>query len=126
MSIFKDLITLDVVTVTGSFKVKKDTKETSGRKINRNIVDFDFLFTSLKDGSIQTDADMRILAASRIEIDRDTYHFVSSNLTEADQGLVKMHFDAVTAATEGRSATFARLLPAGLKKADKPNPGNNQ
>lgn len=118
MSFLKDLVTLDVVTVTGNFVIKKEAKEESRRSVQRNIIDFDSMFNNLKDGSIETDAEMRILAATRIEIDRDTYHFVSSNLTEADEGLVKMHFDAVTAATEGRSATLARLMPRGLRRGD--------
>lgn len=118
MSFLKDLVTLDVVTVTGKFVLKKEAKTESRRNVQRHIIDFDSMFNKLENGSVETDAEMRILAATRIEIDRDTYHFVSSNLTEADEGLVKMHFDAVTAATEGRSATLARLMPRGLRRGD--------
>ena len=113
MSFLKDLLTLDVVTVTGDFTVKIVDISKSKTKQDRNSIDFDELFNNIK-GKVESEADLRILAASRIQIDRDTYHFVSRDLTEADQALVKMHFEAVSAATEGRSATLARLMPRGL------------
>lgn len=113
------MFTLDVVTVTGKFVIAKLEVETGDGKSARKIIDFDTMFERIN-GIKTSEADLRILAASRIEIDRDTFHFVSENLTEADTPLVKMHFEAVSAATEGRSAIAARLnVIRGIKTSKK-------
>ena len=119
MSFLKDMFTLDVVTVTGKFTIAKLEVETDDGKSVRKIIDFDTMFERIN-GIKTSEADLRILAASRVEIDRDTFHFVSDKLTEADTPLLRMHFEAVSAATEGRSAIAARLnVVSGINKATK-------
>ena len=113
MSFISDLVTLDVITITGQLKVKKDV--TSGNANDdsldgRQIIDFNTLF-SRSDGKLEIDGDMRVVAATHIEIDKDTFTFVADNLSENDRELLHMHVDAVNAASTARAEIIARLKP---------------
>ncbi|WP_020536574.1 hypothetical protein [Lewinella cohaerens] len=114
MSFLNDLFTLDVITITGEFKVKIDDRDETRKNKKLNVVDFDGMFKEIK-GKTTSKADLRILAATRVEVDRDTTNFVASDLKDEEIPLVKMHFEAVSAAAEGRSAILARLRPGGRK-----------
>ena len=105
MSFIQDLITLDVVTVTGDVRV---TTEKDGN--GKTIIDFDSLFGK-EDGKTTVRGDLRIIAASRIEVDKDSLTFIGDNLSEREMELVDMHMKSVTMALEARSAIVARLLP---------------
>jgi hypothetical protein len=113
MSFIKDLVTLDVITVTGNLKVKKDViSGTTNDDSNPDgqVIDFDTLF-SRSSGKLVIDADMEVVAATHIEIDRDTFTFVKQVLSENDKELLRMHMDSVNAASAARADIIARVMP---------------
>lgn len=113
MSFISDLVTLDVITITGTLEVKK---RTSSGNANDNsldgdkIIDFKTLF-SRSDGKLVIKGDMRVVAATHIEIDKDTFTFVAEDLSEADRELLDMHVESVNAASAARAEIVARLKP---------------
>ncbi len=120
MSFVKDLVTLDVVTVTGSMKitVKDKTKRSAGNQdqMPESVIDFDELFTKI-DGSVSGKAELSIVAATRINLDKDTYNFVANDLGEVGKELAELHFKSVDMASKSRAEIVARLLPGwGRKK----------
>jgi len=112
MSFFSDLITLDVVTVTGDMKVitkTKDPGDTSNTKPDF-IIDFKSLFG--RDGKNTTvNGELRVIAATHVEVDKDTLTFVASDLNENERELLDMHLKTVAAASEARANIVARLNP---------------
>lgn len=116
MSFITDLITLDVVTVTGDLRVK--TKNTANGERNDYLIDFKSLF-GRKDGKTTVRGDLKVVAATHIEIDKDTLTFISDDLNDIERELVDVHMDTVATALESRAAIVARLLPGRLGgKAD--------
>jgi hypothetical protein len=119
MSFLKDITTLDVITVTGSMRVK-----TSGDNdaVKDYVIDFDTLFG--KDASKKTKirGDLRVIAATHVEIDRDTMTFVADDLGEKEQKLLAMHMEAVNSASAARAEIVARFLPN--PNRDKVGEGN--
>lgn len=120
MSFVKDLVTLDVVTVTGSMQIKVKDKDqrTDGDQetMPDSILDFDELFTKIN-GSANTRGDLSIVAATRINLDKDTYNFVANDLGEVGKDLVELHFKSVDMASKSRAEIVARLMPKwGRKK----------
>ena len=114
MSFVKDLVTLDVVTVTGSMKitVKDKDKRTDGDQeiMPDSIIDFEELFTKIN-GTATTRGDLSIVAATRINLDKDTYNFVANDLGDVGKGLVELHFKSVDMASKSRAEIVARLMP---------------
>ncbi len=113
MNFIKDLVTLDVITVTGDLKVKKDViSGTADDDSNPDgkVIDFETLF-SRSSGKLVIDADMDVVAATHIEIDRDTFTYVKQVLTDNDKELLKMHMDSVNAASAARADIIARVMP---------------
>jgi hypothetical protein len=117
MSFLTDLFSLDVITITGDIQIKIVEADATKREKRLSIVDFEGMFEKIK-GGVDSTANLRILAATRVEVDRDTTNFVASNLTDEEIPLVKMHFEAVSAASEGRSAILARLKPGGRTEVE--------
>ncbi|MEM9835096.1 MAG: hypothetical protein AAF828_01260 [Bacteroidota bacterium] len=108
MSFIKDIFELDVVTVTGSIDINMEDIEIESTDTNKVAISFDTIFKTVgKD--VMNVADLRIIAASKIKIDKDTYTFVAEPTGDRDLDLINMHFDAVNTALEGRSAIAARL-----------------
>ncbi|MEM9258287.1 MAG: hypothetical protein AAGA62_01505 [Bacteroidota bacterium] len=113
MSFIEDLVTLDVVTVTGDLRVKTNrTDDGTGEEgpLEEYIIDFKSLF-GRKGGKTTVRGDLKVIAATHIEIDKDTLTFIGDELTEHEQELVSMHLESVTMAMEARAAIIARLLP---------------
>ena len=113
MGFLKDLLTLDVLTVTGSINVDRKAKSDSegfGSTDEGFIFDFDRLIKR-QDGKVTLNSSLRVVAASHIALDHDTLHFVADDLTAAEQELVKLHIDAVSSASEARAAVIARISP---------------
>lgn len=112
MSFIDDLVTLDVITVTGDLRVK--TKKTDEGEEDETLEDYIIDFKSLfgrKGGKTVVRGDLKVIAATHIEIDKDSLTFIGSNLNDQEQELVAMHMESVTMALEARSAIVARLLP---------------
>ncbi len=112
MSFITDLITLDVVTVTGDMKIitkKKDDGEPDAKKPDF-IIDFKHLF-GRENGKTTVNGNLRVIAATHVEVDKDTLTFVASDLNEKERELLDMHLKTVTAASEARANIVARLNP---------------
>lgn len=114
MDFITDLLTLDVVTVTGSIVIKAKDTDNNAESAGSPIIDFDKMFTEIK--KVNTNSTIRVLAATRVQIDRDTTNFVASDLSEQEVPLVQMHFSAVSSAMESRSAVIARFRSKIAKK----------
>lgn len=113
MKFIKDLVTLDVITVTGKLKLKKDVISGDANDDSTpdgQVIDFDTLF-SRKSGKLVIDADMEVVAATHIEIDRDTFTYVKKSLSDDDKELLRMHVDSVNAASTARAEIIARVMP---------------
>lgn len=118
MSFISDLVTLDVITVTGTLKIKKDVISGTAEDDSNpdgQVIDFDTLF-SRSSGKLVIDADMEVVAATHIEIDRDTFTYVKQVLSETDKALLKMHMDSVNAASAARADIIARVMPRNWKR----------
>jgi len=116
--LIKDLTTLDVITITGNLhfavrgvEFEDDGTEGRRRRSRGSVINFEELLNSVR-GTTTEDSKLRVIAASRIEIDKDTHHFVSDNLQEQDLPLVQLHFHSVTAAEQARAALAGRLKEA--------------
>lgn len=113
MNFIKDLVTLDVITVTGTLKVKKDVISgdvSDNSNPDGQVIDFETLFSRNK-GKLVIDADMEVVAATHIEIDRDTFTYVKQTPSDTDKELLKMHMDSVNAASAARADIIARVMP---------------
>lgn len=130
MGFLKDLLTLDVLTVTGNINVDRtETKDTSDDALeNVNIekvgeedylvFDFDSLIKRQK-GKVKLKSSLRVIAASHVEIDYDTLHFIAAGLSPEEDELVKMHLETVSKSMEARAAVIGRLAPfKNLRKGD--------
>ena len=122
MSFIRDLITLEVVTVSGTIDVSVNDVENRDVDDQKpmSVIDFDELFKRIQ-GEVNSQSKLRIIAATQINIDKDTYNFVSSDLTEAESQLADMHFKSVDLAMKSRAEIVARLKPNFSRKE---NPGN--
>lgn len=108
MSFVKDIFELDVVTVTGNIELNVTEEALNITENGRTVITFDSIFRAVgKD--LKSVADLRVIAASQIKIDKDTYTFIAEPQSDRDLDLVKLHFDTVATALEGRSAIAARL-----------------
>ena len=113
MSFIQDLITLDVITVTGDLRVATKRTDDGADKdgpLKDIVINFESLF-GREGGKTTVRGDLRVIAASRIEVDKDSMTFIGDNLSEREMELVDMHMKSVTMALEARSAIVARLLP---------------
>ena len=117
MSFITDLITLDVVTVTGDMTIitKKTVKGAKGED-DKFVLDFKTLF-GREDGKATINGNLRVIAATHVEVDKDTLTFIASDLTENERELLDMHLKTVTAASEARANIVARLNPL-FKRSD--------
>lgn len=111
MSFLNDLVTLDVVTVTGDVSIlsKKTVKGAKGEG-EKFVLDFKTLF-GREGGKATINGNLRVIAATHVEVDKDTLTFIASDLTESERELLDMHLKTVTAASEARANIVARLNP---------------
>lgn len=107
MDFLKDLLTLDVVTVSGTIRIRKKATNTDSNA--ENIIDFNNIFDG--DGKVKEDLDLKVIAATKINIDRDTYNFVAEDLGEQEKLLAELHFSSVDMAMKSRAEIVARIKP---------------
>ena len=94
---FKDLATLDVVTMTGNFNL--EVTQISGFK--------DIL------GAIEGQSDtLKPVAVSHHEIDYDSALFVKDNLSDSEKELLTIHLESVKAAHEMRDKIVDTAIKA--------------
>ena len=115
MSFINDLVTLDVITVTGDLSVqtRKKTDGASDDPQEEFVIDFRTLF-GRKDGKTTVRGDLKVVAATHIEVDRDSLTFIGDNLSDRQMELVEMHMKTVATSLEARAAIVARLSPGRL------------
>ena len=85
---FDDLLTLDVITMTGEVKLE-----------SADISDFDSVFTKLKNSA----SDLQVVAQSHHEIDYDAMLFIKKELSEDQKEMLKLHQETVKSAQEMRA-----------------------
>jgi hypothetical protein len=98
--IVTDLMSLDVMTVTGTIKLDIAT---AGSRLDPTI-----LYKALET-KVQSGDDVRILALSHKDPDCDTVVFVQANLSEAETKLLEAHREIFKAADQAR-LDFLNLL----------------
>ncbi|MEL7159918.1 MAG: hypothetical protein AAFN92_04110 [Bacteroidota bacterium] len=111
MKFLQDLASLEVVTVTGDVSILKLADYTPGGGDNRIVFSFDELFSS-SNGVVSLHADLKVVAASKIHIDHDTFNFVAAELNDQEKELVGLHLNSVDAALNGRANIIAKIKPS--------------
>lgn len=127
MGFLKDLLTLDVLTVTGEINVDRTQTQEAPENVGLEkvddedylVFDFDTLIKRQK-GKVKLKSSLRVIAASHVEIDYDTLHFIAADLSPEEDELVKMHLDTVSTSMEARAAVIGRLAPfKNLRKGEE-------
>ncbi|HFA47797.1 MAG TPA: hypothetical protein ENJ95_02120 [Bacteroidetes bacterium] len=98
-----DITTLEVVTLSGNITVK-DLKLTGAGGIN-----FQKVLESIKGKATDSSA-ISVVAATKIDLDKDIQQFVKSGMTPEDKELFHMHLQAMQQAQVARKATFEMLI----------------
>lgn len=97
-----DLASLEVTTYSGNFKFTFSDV----RVAKEGKTDVFKIKSLLNTDKIALDAELKLIAYSRFEIDSDASNIVRSNLTEEDKVLLEAHTELVKAAQESRKAIF--------------------
>ena len=90
----EDLLSIDVVTLTGNVNVT----------IKGDKIDFDALVKSLQTQVAKTDGTIKIVAFTRIDVDKDAVQFVKSGLSSEEAPMVSAHNEMVKTAQDARMA----------------------
>lgn len=85
---FTDLVTLDVVTMTGDISLTVD-----------DVSGFENIMENLKEKT----ADLKTVAVSHHEIDYDAAMFIKQNLDDDEKEILKLHLETVKSAQEMRN-----------------------
>ena len=102
-SFVDDIATLEVVTLSGELTVK-DLKLG-----NASGIKFQNVFDKIK-GTATQSSNVSVVAATRIELDKDVQQFVKGSMTAEEQGLFNMHMNSIQYALTARKAAFEMLL----------------
>lgn len=94
-----DLLSLDVATFSGNVSMDG--------AISGESIDLSKIFDSIKQAA--GDAELRLVAHTHIDFDKDSVNFVAADLTPGDAALVTAHKEMVTASVEGRLAMLTAL-----------------
>jgi hypothetical protein len=90
MKFIQDIFELDVVTVTGDINLKLTEEALQIKDGTRQVITFDSIFKAVgKD--LKSVADIRVIAASQIKIDKDTYTFIAEPKSDRDLDLMKLY-----------------------------------
>ena len=94
-----DLLSLDVATFSGKVSLEG--------AVTGDDIDLSKIFDSIKQAG--GNADLRLVAHTHIDFDKDSVNFVAADLTPGDAALVAAHKEMVTASVEGRLAMLTAL-----------------
>jgi hypothetical protein len=97
-----DLASLEVTTYSGNFTLTFSDI----RVAKEGKTDVFKIKSLLNTDKIALNAELKLIAYSRFEIDSDASNIVRSNLTEEDKVLLEAHTELVKAAQESRKAIF--------------------
>jgi hypothetical protein len=103
-SFIEDIATLEVVTLSGELTVK-DLKIGA----NDKGIKFQKVLDQLKGTATQA-SKISVVAATKIELDKDVQQFVKGNMTAEEAGLFNMHMNSIQYALTARKAAFDMLL----------------
>lgn len=95
-----DAASLEVTTFTGNFEYKAS-------EIIRNGVDKVEIEKVLKQLTITNNANLRLVAYTNVKIDSDVSTIVKSDLSEADNALLKLHMEMLQSSKESRQAIIS-------------------
>ena len=98
-----DITTLEVVTMSGDLTIK-DLKLGNSKNIP-----FQKIFDTIK-GKASTDSSIDIVAATKIDLDKDVQQFIKGNMSEEEKQLYQLHARTIDQAQQARKATFDVLL----------------
>ena len=111
-SAIEDLVSLDVVTLSGDLvvDVAAISTETDGR------IRFQDVMKNIRGNSADNGSHFSTIAATHVALDKDTVQFVRAGLTVEEERLFKLHLQAVETAVAARAAMVESLMRiAGLK-----------
>jgi len=91
------------VTLSGELTVK-DLALGNSKSIN-----FQNVFDKLKGTATQA-SNVSVVAATKIQLDKDVQQFVKGNMTAEEQGLFNMHMNSIQYALTARKAAFEMLM----------------
>ena len=106
-TLLKDVTSLDVLTLSGAFKVA----------VAGNQIDFNKTYAELAKATqpgtgpraAAATVAAEVVAFTHIDLDKDVTQFVKSNLTDAEKTVLESHREMVWASLEARSA-FLRMV----------------
>ncbi|GAA4840831.1 hypothetical protein [Algivirga pacifica] len=93
-----DLTTLDVTTVTGD--LTHHINDEGG-------IDFKNILNEIKTKGGKTEGELKLLAATHIDFDHDTFNFVKEQLTDQEKELLGTHVLMIEQAQKARAAMFS-------------------
>ncbi|WP_116127944.1 hypothetical protein [Lewinella sp. IMCC34183] len=102
----KDLLTLDVVTLTGNVDLAVTGANGERLRLGR-------LYNRIEEMYMAEDSQVRVLAITHVELDKDSVTYIKEGLSTQDEKLLTYHLETVRAASEARAAMAAgvgRLL----------------
>ncbi|MCP4328439.1 MAG: hypothetical protein GY791_08385 [Alphaproteobacteria bacterium] len=108
----EDVATLDVITSRGKVEIART---------EAGEVDFDALFQSIQSQmTVGEHSTIRVLAATRMQFDKDTLNFIADDLTEEDKEILRTtHWPGVQSAIVGRE----NIIKLGVGVLDAIIPG---
>ena len=99
-SIVKDIVTLDVVTLTGDITIKASIKDTK--------IDLQKLYKAIEQKA-DVEGGLQLIAFTHIDADADSINFVKKDLSAEQKGLLIAHNESVKAAQEARTGFVAMV-----------------
>jgi hypothetical protein len=96
----KDIVTLDVVTLTGEVTVKPED--------GSQEIDLQELYKTIEKKAA-VDGVLELVAFTHVDLDADSINFVKRDLAEEQRALLIAHHEAVKAAQETRAGVVAMI-----------------
>lgn len=100
----QDIVTLDVVTMTGEININASEHMTKDRFDVGKLVD-----TLMAGAPVEQKLTVKVLALTHLEMDQDCIQFVRQDLTDSEKPLVEAHNAMVKTATEARNSLLLTI-----------------
>jgi hypothetical protein len=100
----EDVLTLDVVTLTGEISIEKVQVEQDGKKRFR----LEDIYEMIQNPEMK--ANLKVVALTHRGLDRDVATVFGSDLSEAERALLATHKEMYAAAEEARAAIVRLVL----------------
>ena len=101
--VIEDAASLEVTTFTGSFeyKISDVVKNDVGKVRIENV---------LKSLTVQNQSSLQLVAYTNVKIDSDVSTIVKSDLSAADEELLKLHKDMLSSSKEARESVIKLVM----------------